>query len=86
MWISQWQDRLVSGLTLQWNTYEELVAKGEQKLNAVHLFIRFERKLQLEVQKVQLPVLVQVLFSHLYSDQMKMVQDERSFSNEKHSY
>lgn len=50
-----------------WDTYKELVAEGEQQLNAVHLLIGFQRKLQLKDQEVQFPILVLVLFSHLQS-------------------
>lgn len=47
------------------STYKELIAEGQQQLNTVNFFIRFQRKLQLEDQKVQLSILVQILFSYL---------------------
>lgn len=46
-------------------TYEELVAEGEQQLDAVNLLLRLKRKLQVKNQKVQFPILVLVLFSDL---------------------
>ena len=68
-------------MKLQENTYKELVAEGEQQLDAVHLLIRFQRQLQLEHQEVQLPVLVLVLFSHLCSPHSKKCYHQRIFKN-----
>lgn len=51
------------------STYKELVAEGEQQLDAVDLLLRFQRKTQLKDQPVQLPVLVLVHFSHLHRPQ-----------------
>lgn len=62
-------------------TYEELVAEGQQKLNAVHLFSVSEGKLQLERQQVQLSILVQVLLPHLQTE-TRQLQENRASCHE----
>lgn len=50
---------------IRYRTYKQLVAEGEQQLDAVHLLISLERKPKLKVQNVQLSIAVLVFFSHL---------------------
>ena len=48
------------------STYKQLVGKGEEELDTVDLLLGLQRKLQLETQAVQLPILVHILLPHLH--------------------